>query len=102
MLGRQELEKWNILHLAVMYDSLEMVKKLENEISELGCVIGQSGRTPLHLAFTKCNAPVAKFLPEKGCWKDYDGAEFRYPVRDVSADGQRHGFGVFLQFQAQY
>jgi hypothetical protein len=75
MLERQELENWNVLHLAVLYDSLEMVKKLENEIPKLGCVVDQSGRTPLHLAFTKCNAPVAQFLLEKGCWKNYDGAD---------------------------
>lgn len=78
MLGRQELENWNILHLAVVYDSLEMVKKLGNEIPALGYVVDQSGRTPLHLAFTKCNAAVAHFLLEKGCWKNYEEADRDY------------------------
>lgn len=75
MLERQDLDNWNTLHLAVVYDNLELVKKLGNEIPKLGCVVDGSGRTPLHLAFTKCNAQVARFLLESNCWKDYHGVD---------------------------
>lgn len=64
MLERQNLDNWNTLHLAVAYNNLELVKKIGNEIPKLGCVVDRSGRTPLHLAFTKSNAQVARFLLE--------------------------------------
>lgn len=55
MLERQNVDNWNSLHLDVVYDNLEVVKKLGNKIPELGFVVDRSGRTPLHLAFVKCN-----------------------------------------------
>ncbi|KAJ6102635.1 hypothetical protein N7486_005062 [Penicillium sp. IBT 16267x] len=73
MLERQDLDNWNTLHLAVVYDKLELVKKLGNKIPELGCAVDRSGRTPLHLAFIKCNAQVARFLLESNCWNNYHG-----------------------------
>ncbi|KAJ5240381.1 uncharacterized protein N7469_001972 [Penicillium citrinum] len=75
MLERQNLDNWNILHLAVVYDNLELVQKLQDQIPELGCVLDRSGRTPLHLAFTKCNAQVARLLLESNCWQNYDGID---------------------------
>lgn len=75
MLERQDLDNWNTLHLAVVYDNLEMVKKHGNDIPELSCAVDRSGRTPLHLAFTKCNAQVARFLLKSNCWKDYHGVD---------------------------
>lgn len=59
----------------MVYDSLEIVKKLQNEIPELGCFVDKSGRTPLHLAFTKRNSLVAQFLLENRCWRKYDGTD---------------------------
>jgi hypothetical protein len=75
MLERQNLDNWNSLHLVVVYDNLELVKQLGDEIPELGCVVDRSGRTPLHLAFTKCNAQVARFLLESDCWNNYHGVD---------------------------
>lgn len=75
MLERQNLDNWNTLHLAVVYNNLELVKKLGNEIPKLGCVVDRSGRTPLHLAFTKSNAQVARFLLESNYWNNYHGID---------------------------
>lgn len=75
MLERQNLDNWNTLHLAVVYDDLKLVKKLGKDIPKLGCVVDRSGRTPLHLAFTKCNAQVARFLLESKCWENYHGVD---------------------------
>lgn len=75
ILQRQNLDNWNTLHLAVLYDNLELVTKLRNKIPEFGCVVDRCGRTPLHLAFTKCNAQIARFLLESNCWNDYYGVD---------------------------
>lgn len=55
----------------MVYDNLELVKKLRNEIPKLSYIIDRSGRTPLYLVFTKYNAQVARFLLESNCWNKY-------------------------------
>ncbi|KAJ5370024.1 uncharacterized protein N7496_006116 [Penicillium cataractarum] len=102
MLGKQELEMWNILHLAVVYDSLEVVKEVRNKIPDLGCVVDQRGRTPLHLAFTKCNTLVAQFLLENDCWKKYNGADRdclgHLAVEAIAFDCRKSGMCAWARF----
>jgi ankyrin repeat protein len=75
MLERQNFVNWNTLHLAVVYENLTLLKKLEDEIPRLGYVSDQNEKTPLHLAFHKYNAQIAQFLLEKECWKYYEGSD---------------------------
>ena len=101
MLERQNLYNWNTLHLAVVYDSLELVKKLGERIPELGCVTDDSGRTPLHLAFVKCNAQIARFLLEKGCWRHYQGDDRNClghkTVEALAFDHRKSGFDTWAR-----
>ena len=78
MLEKQNLDNWNCLHLAVIYDDMIMVERLRDSIPELGYAADRSGRTPLHLAFTKCNAQIARLLLESRCWENYNGDDSGY------------------------
>lgn len=55
--------------MAVVFDKLDMVKALKDEVPNYGCQPDDEGRIPLELAFSKCNARIVKKLLEFGCLK---------------------------------
>ncbi|KAF9883053.1 hypothetical protein FE257_004307, partial [Aspergillus nanangensis] len=71
VLQKQNTYKFNVLHVAVVYDSLALIERLINDIPRYGHELDKNGKTLLHLAFHKVNAKSAKRLLESGCWEKY-------------------------------
>lgn len=66
---------WNPLHVAVVYDGLDMMRDLSLDIPRYGHVKDIYGRTPLHWAFYKSNTEAIRYLLEKECWRHYTGED---------------------------
>lgn len=77
LLDRYNKYGWNLLHLVVVFDKLDMVKTMKHEVPQYGCQMDNMGRTPLDLAFYKCNAQMVKLLLELGCLNNYGVSDIR-------------------------
>ncbi|KAL4960569.1 uncharacterized protein BDV14DRAFT_182284 [Aspergillus stella-maris] len=71
LLDRYNKYGWNCLHVAVVFDDYCMVRTLQHKVPLYGSQKDHEGRTPLDLAFFKCNAKIVKLLLEFGCLTKY-------------------------------
>jgi hypothetical protein len=68
--------EWNALHIAVVYGGLDTIKAFsDDDIHQYGHIQVEFKRTPLHLAFQRCDAEAALTVSKRECWRFYNGED---------------------------